>query len=151
MAVYGLQTDFINSLLSQYFGLETPNIENKIIYIGLGLAQEGALANTEDFTEIFDGRPLGNYKRARVIFGNVENNTIRNLNEVAFNTATEDWTTNKKIAMIGIFDTPEYMEEDEVTEVKPLIVLRLPEQMTLLKGETVIMPINSIQLTLSDI
>lgn len=150
MAIYGLQVDFTNKILSEYFGLNTPDLNEKIIFVGLGLNQEAAHANTEDFTEVFDGRPLGNYNRARVVFGNVENNVIYNINEIIFNTASEDWTINgKSIEMIGLFNTQAYTDESQV--IKPLVVLRLPENLTVLKGETIILEPGAIQLSLTDI
>lgn len=150
MAIYGLQVDFTNKILAEYFGLDTPNTTEKIIFAGLGLNQEAAHANTEDFTEVFDGRPLGNYSRARIVFGNVENNVIYNINEVIFNTASEDWTTgNKSIEMIGLFDTLDYTDENN--DIKPLVVLRLPENITILKSETIVLEPGSIQLSLTDI
>lgn len=150
MAIYGLQVDFTNKILSEYFGLDKPNTDEKIIFVGLGLNQEAAHANTEDFTEVFDGRPLGNYNRARVVFGNVEDNVIYNINEIIFNTASEDWTTaGKVVEMIGLFDTQDYTDETQI--IKPLVVLRLPEKLTVLKGETIILEPGSIQLSLTDI
>lgn len=152
MAIYGLQVDFANRLLSEYFGLNKPNTKEKIIFVGLGMTQEAAHANTEDFTEVNGGKPLGNYNRARVVFGNVENNVIYNINEIIFNTASEDWTPKgKAIEMIGLFDTYLYDTEDETVDVKPLVVLRLPESLTINKGETVILEPGSIQLSLTDI
>lgn len=152
MATYGLQTNFMNKLLKEYFGLESPDISQKEIYIGLGLSQQGAHTNTDDFTEVFSGRPLGNYKRARAIFGKAEDCVIFNVNEVYFPTASEDWTDNKfKVDMIGVFDTLDY--EDPLTKelVKPLIVLRLPRSETVLKGETIILAPEAIQLSLTDL
>ncbi len=69
MAIYGLQVDFMNTLLNEYFGGKLPNLESNEIYLGLGFSQEGSRANMEDFDEVFDGRPLGNYHRASIIFG----------------------------------------------------------------------------------
>lgn len=151
MAKYGLQVDFMNSLLKQYFGFEMPNTEAKEIYVGLGLTQTPVLVNSEDFSEVFNGRPLGNYKRARVIFGRADGNVISNENEVVFTTATEDWTdASHKIEMLGIFDTLDYeIEEGEL--VKPLVVLKLPRFETALKGETIILSPGAIELSLSDI
>lgn len=145
MAIYGLQVDFMNKLLNEYFGGKLPNLESNEIYLGLGFSQEGSRANMEDFDEVFDGRPLGNYQRARIIFGKAIDGYISNANEVVFNTASEDWTVNgKTIDMIGIFDSMDY----EVN--KPLIVLQLPQAETILKGETCVFGINTIQLSLTD-
>jgi len=145
MAIYGLQTDFMNKLLKEYFCGEVPNLEQKELFLGLGLTQIGARANTEDFDEVFGGRPLGNYQRARIIFGKAVDGNISNISEVVFNTASEDWTeANKYIEMIGIFDTMDYENS------KPLIVLRLPKSETVLKGETCIFNPETIQLCLTD-
>lgn len=152
MAIFGLQTNFMNKLLSEYFGILEPDISNKEIYIGLGLTQQGAHVNTEDFTEVFEGRPLGNYKRARVIFGKADDCVISNISEVIFNTASEDWTSqNTKIEMIGLFNTLNYEDENTKELIKPLIVLKLPRNETVLKGETIILAPEAIQLSLTDI
>lgn len=152
MAVFGLQVDFMNSLLNQYFGFTEPNSIEKEIYIGLGLTQLGASINIESFDEVFSGRPLGNYKRARCIFGRAENEVIKNIEEVVFTTASEDWTDGThKIEMLGIFDTLDYENEETGELIKPLIVLSLPRSETVLKGETIVLAPEAIQLSLSDI
>jgi len=144
MAIYGLQIDFMNKLLKEYFG-GTPDLNQKELFLGLGLTQVGAKVNTDDFDEVFDGRPLGNYQRARIIFGKANDGYISNVNEVVFNTASEDWTvTGKYVEMVGIFDTMDY------ENIKPLIVLRLPNSEEVLKGETCVFGTNTIQLSLSD-
>lgn len=145
MAIYGLQIDFMNKLLKEYFGGELPDLERKELFLGLGLTQIGARANTEDFDEVFSGRPLGNYQRSRIIFGRAVDGYMTNASEVVFNTASEDWTeAGKFIEMVGIFDTLEY------ENTKPLIVLRLPKSESVLKGETCIFGPNTIQLSLTD-
>ena len=145
MAIYGLQIDFMNKLLKDYFGGELPDLERKELFLVLGLTQIGARANTEDFDEVFGGRPLGNYQRSRIIFGRAVDGYMTNASEVVFNTASEDWTeAGKYIEMVGIFDTLEY------ENVKPLIVLRLPRSESVLKGETCIFGPNTIQLSLTD-
>jgi len=144
MAIYGLQIDFMNKLLKEYFG-GTPDLTQKELFLGLGLTQVGAKVNTDDFDEVFGGRPLGNYQRARIIFGKAKDGYITNANEVVFNTASEDWTDSEKsVEMIGIFDTMNY------ENVKPLIVLRMPESESVLKGETCVFSVGSVTLSLSD-
>ena len=151
MAVFGLQVDFTNDLLKQYFGMKRPNIIAKQIYIGLGLTQEGAQQNLEDFNEVFSGKPLGNYTRARVIFGKAHNNQISNISEVAFQTASEDWTTPKcLVEMLGLFDTMEYMDAETKQLIKPLIVLPLETPITIQKAETLILAKDAITLHLTD-
>lgn len=151
MAIYGLQVDFMNKLLREYFGLENPTLKENEIYVGLGLTQFGAHINTEDFTEVFDGRPLGNYKRARAIFCRAEDTVIYNENEILFNTPTENWTdASRQIEMIGIFDRLDY-EHENGELVKPLIVLKLPNPETALKGETLMLTPGAIKLSLTDI
>ena len=144
MAIYGLQVDFMNKLLKEYFG-GNPDLTQKELFLGLGLTQEGAKVNTEDFDEVFNGRPLGNYQRARIIFGKASDGYIKNANEVLFNTATENWTDSEHlIDMVGIFDTMNY------ENAKPLIVLRMPASEEVLKGETCIFKEDSIVLSLTD-
>lgn len=150
MAIYGLQTNYMNKILKTYFGLEKPILESKYVYIGLGLAQEGALVNTECFTEVFDGKPLGNYRRARAVFGEAVDGAISNLNEVSFNTAGEDWAISQKpVTMIGVFDTLDYQDEDG-NMIEPLIVLKLPDSVTIKSGETIFLAAGSLNLTLTD-
>ena len=145
MAVYGLQIGFMNKLLKEYFG-GTPDLTQKSLFLGLGLTQVGAKVNTDDFDEVFGGRPLGNYQRARIIFGKAKDCYITNANEVVFNTASENWTeSNKFVEMIGIFDTMDYGDD-----IKPLIVLHMPESEEVLKGETCVFGIGSVTLSLSD-
>lgn len=150
MAIYGLQTNYMNTILKTYFGLEKPTLKSKCVYVGLGLAQEGALINTECFTEVFDGKPLGNYRRARVVFGEAVDGIISNLNEISFNTAGEDWTPDQKpVTMVGIFDTLDYQDENE-NIIEPLIVLKLPDAVTIKAGETIFLAEGSLNLTLTD-
>lgn len=150
MAIYGLQTNYMNTILKTYFGLEKPTLESKYVYVGLGLAQEGALINTECFTEVFDGKPLGNYRRARAVFGEAVDGIISNLNEISFNTAGEDWTPDQKpVTMVGIFDTLDYQDENG-NMIEPLIVLKLPDIVTIKAGETIFLAEGSLNLTLTD-
>ena len=116
MAFYGLQTDFMNVLLRQYFGLDIPNFEKKDIFIGLGLEQEGSNVNIESFDEVFAGRPLAGYERARAVFGMPVDGTIANVNEIVFPSAIEAWATTKPITMLGIFDTQAY-EDDKGNQI----------------------------------
>lgn len=151
MAIYGLQTDFLNKILTEYFGLADPTIKPlNEIYIGLGLEQVGSSTNTEDFDEIFDGKPLGNYKRARIVFGNASEGIIFNRSDIVFSTASEDWTTDKKVAMLGLFDTPE-AEDESGERVKPLVVLKLPQKESVHAGETLILTSEAVRLSLTDI
>lgn len=152
MAVYGLQIECINNILKQYFGFENISITNKELYLGLGLTQTGAAINLPDFNEVFGGRPLGNYKRARIIFSRAENCRIYNINEIIFNVAEEDWTeANEKVEMIGIFDTLDYENSETKEVIKPLVVSRLATFAPVLKGETVIFAPGTIELSLSDL
>ena len=149
MAIYGLQTDFMNSLLKQYFGLSDVCLDRQEIYVGLGLAQEGGTLNTESFDEVFAGRPLAGYERARVVFGSPVDGTITNVNEVVFNGPVEAWATTKPVTMIGLFNTDAY--EDEIgNTIKPWIVLALPQPVTIAKGEIIILAPGVIRLGLSD-
>lgn len=145
MAKFGLQTEFLNRILKRYFGGSVPNMEENELYIGLGLTQDGANVNTETFDEVSNGQSVGNYQRARVVFGRSVNNTISNSNEVIFTTASEDWTDgNHKIEMLGIFDTPDLESKN------PLVVIPLPRYETVIKGETIILAENTIQFSLTD-
>jgi len=150
MAFYGLQTDFMNVLLRQYFGLETPKFEKKDIFVGLGLQQEGSNVNIESFDEVFAGRPLAGYERARAVFGTPEQGTIFNVSDVVFPSAVEAWAVTKPVTMIGLFDTPAY-EDEQSNPIKPLIVLALPQPVTVGKGEVVMLAKGVLRLNLSDL
>lgn len=150
MAFYGLQTDFMNVLLKQYFGLDVPNFEKKDIFVGLGLQQEGSNVNIESFDEVFAGRPLAGYERARAVFGVPEDGTVFNVNDITFPAAVEAWATTKPVTMIGLFDTLNY-EDEQGNMIKPLIVLALPQGATVSKGEVVMLAKGVVRLSLSDI
>ena len=79
-----------------------------------------------------------------------ENKIIENENEIVFNTPTENWTDTFKIEMLGLFDTLDYQDEHG-NLVKPLVVLKLPESQTALKGETLILAPGAIKLSLTDL
>lgn len=148
MAKFGLQTDFINNILINYFGLGKPNTEANTLYVGLGYTQESATINTDTFSEINESLINGNYSRARIVFGSAANNMIQNITDVTFPTASADWTFEKQqVSMLGIFDTKEVKDlKGEYT--KPLVVLHLPREEMILSGETVIFKENSICLKL---
>lgn len=152
MAIYGLQPEYKDNLLKQYFGISKPDLSEKEMFLGLGLTQQGAQENMEDFNEVFSGKPLGNYMRARVIFGKAQGNEIKNINEIVFTTATEDWTSSKEVVeMLGIFDTMKYVNFETNELIKPIVVLPLKNFLTVEKGETIILSTNSITLSLTDI
>jgi len=146
MAKFGLQTIYLNDILTRYFGNGKPNTNYNELYVGLGLTQEGSDVNMETFNEVFAGQPLGNYQRARVIFGKSNDGVITNSNEIVFTTASEDWTdATHKIEMIGIFNTQDY------ENVTPLVVLPLPKYESIIKGETIVLAPDTIQLSLTDL
>lgn len=146
MAKYGLQTPFLNEILIRYFGNGNPNIDMNELYVGLGATQTGADINMETFNELFDGKPLCNYQRARIIFNTPENGVISNADEVCFNTASEDWTTaTSKVEMLGIFRSADFDDKD------PIVVISLPKPETVSKGETILLAKGVVQLSLTDI
>lgn len=152
MAIFGLQENFQNKILSEYFGLSTPNDKQKELFIGLGVTQLGVAKNLPDFSEVNEGKPLGNYQRARIIFGSAVDGTISNLNDVTFTTASEDWTEPSHVVeMIGIFDTLDYQDSKTKEQIKPLVVLPLQTSVTIEKGETLMLAKDAIKLTLTDL
>lgn len=151
MAMYGLQTWFIDTILNNYFCGKVLDFTDREVYIGLGLEQKGGQNTTQDFSEVFDGRPLGNYCRERIIFGKAEDGRMTNLNDVIFATASEDWTSaTSKISMIGLFDRLDYQDTETTELVKPMVVLPLSEASTALKGETIVLTAGIITLALTD-
>ena len=150
MAIYGLQTNFMDTLLKQYFGLEDINTERKDIFVGLGLQQEGANVNIESFDELFFGEPLYGYARARIVFGTPVDGTIANIGDVVFPGAIDNWTSVKDVSMMGLFDTPD-AKDLEGNLIKPLAVLCLPQPISIVKGDTIVLSAGVVRLGLSDI
>lgn len=152
MAVYGLQTKMKEKILKEYFGINEkgPDIEQKCIYIGLGLTQIGAETNIESFNELFDGENYDGYCRARCIFGDASNCKIANVSDTTFQTAEEDWTTGEQtVSMIGLYDTLD-VEDEAGKKILPVAVLKLPSALKIHRGETLVFYANSIVLNLTD-
>lgn len=152
MAVYGLQSHIKEKILNEYFGITPggPDIEQKYIYLGLGLTQTGSQVNTEDFNELYDGETYDGYCRTRCIFGVASNGKISNVSDIAFPTAESAWTLGTNtISMIGIFDTLD-VKDEQGNKILPIAVLRLPKEFTIAAGETLIFNANTITLNLTN-
>ena len=152
MAVYGLQSHIKEKLLNEYFGITPggPDIEQKYIYLGLGITQVGSQVNVETFDELYDGETYDGYCRTRCIFGTASNGKISNVGDLAFPTAEAPWTTGTTtISMIGIFDTLE-VKDGEGNKILPIAVLKLPKEFTIAAGETLIFRANTITLNLAN-
>jgi hypothetical protein len=148
--MYGLNTHFIENILNQYFGNTKPNKTKKNIYVGLGLALQGATQNLYDFDEVsVDVENTLNYKRCRVSFSEAFDGVMTNNNTIIFPTANEDWTTDtRKIQSVGIFDTDKFNEGENL--IKPLVILQLPCLIEIKAGETAMFDPSTIVLNLSD-
>lgn len=155
--MYGLQLDFINKVLDSYFGSTLPNKTKKSIWLGFGLKLQGATENIDDFDEVFTGENESGYKRARVTFGQANDNLMVNTNTVIFPTAIDDWTKDtRKIESVGIFDTDKYYYDESESSlldkalIKPLVVLKLPMPIEIKKGETAMLEPGVVVMNLSD-
>ena len=152
MAVYGLQSKIKEKILSEYFGISEygPDIQQKYIYLGLGLTQNGSDVNVESFNELYDGETYDGYCRTRCIFGTASNGKISNVSDIAFPTAEANWTNgNETISMLGIFDTLE-VKDEAGKQIMPLAILKLPKAYSISAGETLIFSANTIALNLTD-
>ena len=152
MAVYGLQSNIKEKILNEYFGITAggPDIEQKYIYLGLGLTQIGSQTNIETFNELYDGETYDGYCRTRCIFGAATNGKISNVADLAFPTAEGNWTSGTDtVSMLGLFDTLEVTDEGG-NKIKPLAVLKLPKEYTINAGETLIFRANTIRLNLTN-
>ena len=152
MAVYGLQSQTKEKILNEYFGI-VPNIqhiEQKYIYLGLGLTQIGSQVNVETFDELYNGETYDGYCRTRCIFGTATNGSISNVSDLAFPTAEADWTLGTStISMLGLFDTLD-VNDEEGNKILPIAVLKLPKEFTISAGETLVFRANTIKLNLTD-
>ena len=89
--------------------------------------------------------PTTGYARAEIIFSEPNNGIIQNSNQVMFNQAITNWTSDsRKIYAIGIFNSP---SEDFADSC--LIFLPLSELEEVLAGETFSLNPNSIRLQLA--
>lgn len=144
---YGMQDTFMNKVLNDYFS----GSSNYKIYLGLGLSNEGSNVNTDDFVEpSTDGT---GYSKQPFVIGSAVGGVAYNSNEIAFNTALKDWTTdNRTIDKVGLFNRIETTASTgEIIEQYVLwCVLPLNPVETVLQGDTVIINTNAIRLQLAN-
>ena len=104
--------------------------------------QEAPVLSTDDKNDL-------NYKRARIAFSPASEGMMINTSSVIFNTASKDWTVDRKIQYVGIFDTDKYYDE-KGNLIQPNVILALPNPVEVKAGETVIFDPSTIVLNLSD-
>lgn len=144
---YGIQENFMNEVLDNYFS----GRNNYEIYLGLGLSNEGGNANMDDFIEPIE-EDNGYSKQPFVCDMAIEGVTY-NSNEIAFDTATKDWTKNGRVIdKVGLFNKITTVSvENVVTETYVLwCVLPLTPVETVVTGDTVVINTNAIRLQLTN-
>jgi hypothetical protein len=143
---YGIQTTFMNKVLDDYFSGRS----NYSIYIGLGLSNEGGNANMDDFIE---PDVVSGYTKQPFVCTHAVEGVAYNSNEIVFNTATEDWTTDGRVIdKVGLFNKEITTNSlGETTETYTLwCVLPLVPSETVVAGDTVIINTNAIRLQLTN-
>lgn len=143
---YGIQKTFMNEVLNNYFA----GSSNYNIYIGLGLSNEGGNVNMDDFIE--PSLEAG-YTKQPFVCSNAVDGVSYNSNEIVFNTATADWTTDGRVIdKVGLFNKTVLTNSlGEVTENYTLwCVLPLVPSETVITGDTVIINTNAIRLQLTN-
>ena len=143
---YGIQTTFMNEILDNYFSGRS----NYSIYIGLGLSNEGGNANMNDFIEpdVNSG-----YTKQPFVCSSAVDGISYNSNEIVFNTALSDWTTNGRVIdKVGLFNKK--IITNSLGETEDLYtlwcVLPLVPAETVIAGDTVIINTNAIRLQLTN-
>ena len=143
---YGIQTTFMNEVLDNYFSGKS----NYNIYLGLGLSNEGGNANMNDFIE---PDIAAGYTKQPFVCASAIDGISHNANEIVFNTATADWTTNGRVIdKVGLFNKVITTNSlGEVVESYVLwCVLPLVPAETVIAGDTVIINTNAIRLQLTN-
>lgn len=143
---YGIQTTFMNEVLDNYFSGRS----NYNIYLGLGLSNEGGNANMNDFIEpdVSTG-----YTKQPFVCTSAIDGVSYNSNEIVFNTATADWTTDGRVIdKVGLFNKTITTDSlGEIIENYTLwCVLPLVPSETVISGDTVIINTNAIRLQLTN-
>lgn len=143
---YGIQESFMNEVLDNYFSGKS----NYNVYVGLGLSNEGADANTDDFIEPSED---GTGYSKQLFICNIANGGVTyNASDIVFNTAQKDWTpTGRVIDKIGIFNKV-ITSSNGITQEDYVLwcVLPLNPVETVLAGDTVVLNANAIRLQLTN-
>jgi len=143
---YGIQETFMNEVLNNYFSGRS----NYGIYIGLGLSNEGGNANMDDFIE---PDSAAGYSKQPFVCTQAAGGVAYNANEIVFNTATSDWTTNGRVIdKVGIFNKviTSNSQGEQVENYVLWCVLPLMPSETVIMGDTVIINTNAIRLQLTN-
>lgn len=144
---YGIQETFMNEVLDTYYAGKG----GYKIYLGLGLSNEGGTINMDDFIE--PSSEGTGYSKQPFICSRAIGGVCYNSNEICFDTATADWTTNGRVIdKVGLFNkivTKASTGDDIVTYVL-WCVLPLNPVETVVTGDTVILNANSIRLQLTN-
>lgn len=143
---YGIQTSFMNEVLNNYFSGRS----NYSIYLGLGLSNEGGNANMDDFIE---PSASSGYTKQPFVCTNATDGVCYNSNEIVFNTATADWTTNGRVIdKVGLFNKT--ITTDSLGEIQEAYnlwcVLPLVPAETVITGDTVIVNAKAVRLQLTN-
>jgi len=144
---YGIQENFMNEVLDNYFSGRA----NYEIYLGLGLSNEGGAVNMEDFIE--PSTEGTGYAKQPFVCGGAIGGVCYNSNEICFDTATADWTTNNRVIdKVGLFNriTTISANGDKIYTYTLWCVLPLNPVETVVTGDTVVLNANSIRLQLTN-
>lgn len=143
---YGIQESFMNEVLNDYFSGKS----NYNVYVGLGLSNEGASVNTDDFIE--PSEEGTGYSKQLFKCNTAVNGVTYNASDIIFDTATKDWTTNGRVIdKIGIFNKV-ITSSNGITQENYILwcVLPLNPVETVVAGDTVVLNANSIRLQLTN-
>lgn len=144
---YGIQEVFMNEVLDNYFS----GRNGYDVYLGLGLSNEGGSINMDDFIE--PSSEGTGYSKQPFTCSAAADGITYNSNEIAFDTATRDWTTNGRVIdKVGLFNRIITRSSGgiETEEYVLWCVLPLNPVETVITGDTVILNANSIRLQLTN-
>lgn len=144
---YGIQEVFMNEVLNNYFSGQ--NDYN--ILLGLGLSNEGGSINTDDFIEPSEDQT--GYFKQPFRATTAKDGICYNAAEICFETALKDWTIDGRVIdKIGLFYRITSISAAGIETTQDVLwcVLPLNPVETVIAGDTVIIPANSIRLQLTN-
>lgn len=143
---YGIQESFMNEVLDNYFSGKS----NYMVYIGLGLSNEGSSINTDDFIEPSEDGT--GYSKQLIMFNTANNGVTYNASDIVFETAKKDWTVDGRVIdKVGLFNKT-ITSSNGITQENYTLwcVLPLNPVETVLTGDTVVLNANAIRLQLTN-
>lgn len=144
---FKLSPNFVNTVLDNFFGIPRSNFLDTKVYVGLGIEFDEA-------NFCFTKEPVSKgftINENPCEFNEPINGILRNKKAINWDKATEDWTSgDDKIRFIGLYyrKDSDGFEYDDKFEYELIAVLRLIPEEVVLKGETMVLNPNSIQIRL---